>query len=203
MADLVVTVPMNLWRDWIEEGDAAGEPATDEEWGFFVGPSKPPIIPRERLYVVAHGLLRGYAPVTRVAKIGHSWAIGRRGNAVAVTIPESIKGFRGFRKRWWERDVERPFPMWEFARVPSPISTDILLRHQGVRGGDPGFYGSVMTCVEGWIAECGLRVDMIVPLMVEQFELEFPDAVALAIWATTIYEQNTRPCPDETYARRG
>lgn len=71
MADLVVTVPMKLWDMWIDEGDSVGEPETGEEWGFYLGPTKPPITAGERLYIVAHGLLRGYAPVTGVEKDGN------------------------------------------------------------------------------------------------------------------------------------
>lgn len=114
MSDLVVTVPKGLWLDWIDEGDAAGEPESGEEWGFFVS-TRPPIVAGERLYIVAHGRLRGYSIVTRVAgprETGWGWAIGRKGGAVAVTIPEPIVGFRGFRRRWWEHASEVPFPDW-------------------------------------------------------------------------------------------
>jgi hypothetical protein len=113
MGDLVVTVPKRSWADWIEEGDAAGEPDTGEEWGFFLGSGKPDIGPGDRLYVVAHGRLRGWAPVTRLARTGHGWAICRRGGAVARTIAEPIKGFQGWRRRWWDRSAEVPFPDWK------------------------------------------------------------------------------------------
>lgn len=156
MSDLVVTVPRQLWSEWIEEGDAVGEPESGEEWGFFLGPHRPSIEPGERLYIVAHDRLRGFAPVTRVAFFPYScpdhaasdaiglgiraaltdckvcrgaleglanrprairgrWAIGRKGGAVAVTLSEKIRGFRGWRKRWWNLDDERPFPHWATA----------------------------------------------------------------------------------------
>lgn len=67
MSDLVVTVPRELWVEWIAEGDAAGEPESGEEWGFYLGPQRPPCGPGDRLYIVAHDRLRGYAPITRVA----------------------------------------------------------------------------------------------------------------------------------------
>jgi hypothetical protein len=67
MADLVVTVPRELWVEWIAEGDAVGEPESGEEWAFFLGPQRPPCGPGDRLYIVAHDRLRGYAPITRVA----------------------------------------------------------------------------------------------------------------------------------------
>lgn len=116
MADVVVTVPKALWRDWIEEGDAVGERESGEEWAFYFYPLPsgfPSIAPGERVYIVAHGMLRGYAPLTRMSV--HPPALCRRGGAVAVTIPEPIHGFRGWRVRWWERTAEVPFPAWRTA----------------------------------------------------------------------------------------
>lgn len=116
MIDLVVTVPKDIWLEWIEEGDAAGAPESGEEWGFYLGGS----CPRERVercYVVAWGMLRGYAPVTRVVPTDRGYAICRRGAAIACTIDETIAGFRGARHRWWPRATERLFPDWEYAGV--------------------------------------------------------------------------------------
>jgi hypothetical protein len=118
MSDLVVTVPKTVWVDWINEGDAAGEPADETDWGFYVGGGRPRIEPGERLYIVAWGLLRGYAPVTMVEQTESGWAICRRGGAVAMTITEPVPGFRGWRQRWWEREVETPFPSWQTAELP-------------------------------------------------------------------------------------
>ena len=109
MPDLVGTCPKSFWLEWIAEGDAAGDPETGEEWGWYThSPLKRLIGIGDRFYVVAHGKLRGYAPVTGVG-IG---AILRHGGGVAVTIPEPIPGFRGLRKRWWQREIEIPFPDW-------------------------------------------------------------------------------------------
>lgn len=115
MADIVVTVPKWFWFDWILEGDAVGERETGEEWGFTCGWQRPPANPGDRCYIVAHDRLRGYAPVTRIAKDedGRGYAIGRKGGAVAITIPERIVGFRGWRLRSWEREAEVPFPGWK------------------------------------------------------------------------------------------
>jgi hypothetical protein len=113
MTDLVVTCPKEFFLDWIAEGDAAGDPYTGEEWGWYIGGYPPPIAAGDRLYVVAWGKLRGYAPVTRLASTGHKWVICRRGGAVAVTINEQIKGFRGWRRPWWQRADEVPFPDWK------------------------------------------------------------------------------------------
>ena len=119
--DLVVTVPKDRWRDWLAEGDCAGTPTSGREYEFSVG-TKPPIQCGERLYIVAHGKLRGYAPVTSVSFIRAPqpglptrYFIRRRGDAVACTITEQIRGFRGWRKVWWSREEEQPFPHW---RVP-------------------------------------------------------------------------------------
>lgn len=120
MSDIVVTVPKWFWFDWILEGDAAGQRGTGEEWGFTCGWQRPPAGPGDRCYIVAHDKLRGYAPITRIAKdtdAGRGWAIGRRGDAVAVTVEERIVGFRGWRECWWAREAEVPFPDWQTAGV--------------------------------------------------------------------------------------
>lgn len=117
MSDLVVTVPKTFWREWLAEGDCAGDRPTGVEWGFYVG-TKPPIAPDQRLYIVAWGRLRGFALVTRVVQTERGWAICRAGGAQAITIAQPIPGFRGFRHRWWERSTEVPFPNWKTEGVP-------------------------------------------------------------------------------------
>ena len=122
--DLVVTVPKWFWPEWIEEGELPGESIESDDggWEFSVGWRKPPIVPGDRLYIVAHGRLRGYAPVTGLRREcdepDGKWCIVRRGGAVAVTIDETIVGFRGWRQRWWQREDEKPFPDWMTAGVP-------------------------------------------------------------------------------------
>ena len=115
MTDVVVTVPKRLWAEWIAEGDLPGETALYESH-FWLGGPLPQISPGERVYVVAHGKLRGYAPLVRLERscrlrpeVG---CLRRHGGAEAITIPEPIHGFQGFRYRWWSREVERPFPDW-------------------------------------------------------------------------------------------
>jgi hypothetical protein len=116
--DVVVTVPKGIWEDWLDEGDLPGDPETGEEWGFSTWGTKPDISPGERVYVVAHGRIRGYAPLSRLewepvrGALGRL-ALGRKGGAVAVTIPETVRGFRGWRARWWDRALEIPFPEWK------------------------------------------------------------------------------------------
>lgn len=119
------------WRDWYDqpgplkvyvpggstqfkaEGDAAGDPYTGEEWGWFTrSPLARIIQPGDRFYVVAHGKLRGWSPVTRVQWGDGSGVICRRGDAVACTLPFDIPGFRGLRRVWWNRKQEIPFPNW-------------------------------------------------------------------------------------------
>jgi hypothetical protein len=120
MADLVGTCPKGFWPEWIAEGDPAGTPESGTEWGWWTGHSYIRLIrPGDRFYVVAHGRLRGYAPVTRVhlAPDGRGGEIFRQGRAVAVTIDAAVPGFRGLRRRWWPREIERPFPDWQTAGV--------------------------------------------------------------------------------------
>jgi len=115
VSDVVVTVPKGQWEDWIAEGDLPGEePLYDSH--FWIGQRVPYIKPAERVYIVAHGKLRGYAPLVCV-----EWAcrlrppsacLLRQGGAVAITIAEPIRGFQGWRYRWWEREDEIPFPDW-------------------------------------------------------------------------------------------
>jgi hypothetical protein len=140
MADLVVTCPKFFWREWIKEGDPAGVSWSGEEWGWYMSGRRPDIGPGDRLYVVAWGRVRGYAPVTALKQVcfdvavtgggnryvdvsllrgvptgnlQDSWCICRHGDAVAVTIPERVPGFRGWRRRWWPREHGVAFPDWQ------------------------------------------------------------------------------------------
>lgn len=143
MADLVGTCPMDFWFDWIAEGDAAGDPPTGEEWGWYTKHSHARFgQPGDRFYVVAHGMLRGYAPITRIVKPGEelavlkasgklvtcdSYIICRTAGAVAVTLPTPVKGFRGIEKRWWDRADEIPFPDWKTAGVATRFKATVAL----------------------------------------------------------------------------
>jgi hypothetical protein len=117
MVDLVGTCPQDFWDEWIAEGDAAGEPESGDTYAWYTRDGKALTIrPGDRLYIVAHGRLRGYAPVVSLQRFrGGGYAIIRGGGAVACTIDEPVRGFQGLRKRWWPRESERPFPDW---RVP-------------------------------------------------------------------------------------
>lgn len=114
MADVVVTVPLTFGLErWVDEGDAAGEPWSGELWDFGVAGAKPDIAPGERVYIVYNRKLRGYAPLVALEQLkpGYYFLV-RGGGAVAVTIDEPIIGFRGWRRRWWPRETEKPFPAW-------------------------------------------------------------------------------------------
>ena len=123
MIDLVATCPKDFWEQWIAEGDAAGDPETGELWHWYTNHNLATHInPGSRFYIVAHGKLRGWAPVFRIddysslpyeCKADTRYAIVRRGGAVACTIPEPIPGFRGLRVRWWKSEDEVPFPDWK------------------------------------------------------------------------------------------
>ena len=118
MVDLVGTCPKDFWLEWIAEGDPAGTPETGEEWGWYTRHSFARLaVPGDRFYVVAWGMLRGYAPITRVQDSGDLFVICRRGGAIACTIDKPIPGFRGLEKRWWRREDERPFPDWQTAGI--------------------------------------------------------------------------------------
>jgi len=113
MSALVVTLPLSFGLEhWIAEGDPAGAPWSGIEWGFSIGGGRPDIAPGERVYIVYNRRLRGYAPLTRLVRDGSRWVLCREGGAVAVTIPETIIGFRGWRRRWWDTSIEVPFPEW-------------------------------------------------------------------------------------------
>lgn len=112
MSDVVVTCPKHLWLDWIGEGDLPGDEETGDEYAFYLGGPRPDIQPGERVYIVAHGKVRGYAPLTRIVDTSSGFALCRRGNAVACTINRPVTGFRGWRYRDWQRADEIPFPDW-------------------------------------------------------------------------------------------
>lgn len=112
MSDVLVTCPKAAWNSWIAEGDLPGDDETGDEYAFYLGGPRPTIEPGERVYVCAHGKLRGYAPLTRIIDTGSGFALCRRGGAVACTIDRPITGFRGWRYRDWQRDDEMPFPDW-------------------------------------------------------------------------------------------
>ena len=115
MADVVVTVPKARWSDWIAEGDLPNERWSGYESHFWVS-SIPNIKAGERVYIVAHGKLRGYAPLVRIESScvlnPRMSCLVRRGGAVAITIPEPIRGFQGWRYRWWKLEDEIAFPNW-------------------------------------------------------------------------------------------
>ncbi|KKM81220.1 hypothetical protein LCGC14_1332130 [marine sediment metagenome] len=117
MADVVVTVPKALWEDWIAEGDLPGAEDGEMESHFWIGGPMPCIETGERVYIVAHGKLRGYAPLRRVERScslrPDRRCLVRSGGAVAVTIEGPIRGFQGFRYRWWNREDEVPFSDWQ------------------------------------------------------------------------------------------
>lgn len=115
MVDLVGTCPKGEWHEWLAEGDAAGEPETGQEYGWWTGHSLVRQIDvGDRFYVVAHGRLRGYSIVTGVhhSPGSRGGAIFRMGGAVACTLTDPVPGFRGLKKRWWNRDDEIEFPNW-------------------------------------------------------------------------------------------
>src|SRR5689334_8032348 len=91
----------------------------DDLFAFLVGHGdRPPIATGERVYVVAHGRLRGYAPLVELGHGPKGWSLIRGGGAAAVTISGTIRGFSGYKERWWRREDERPFADWTNEDVP-------------------------------------------------------------------------------------
>jgi transcriptional regulator with XRE-family HTH domain len=123
MSDVVVCVPSERWRAWLEEGDLPGEPPSGRLYEFALGTGRPRIKPGERVYIVAQGHLRGYAPLVELRKSGRAdrWVLIRGGGAVAVTIPQHLTSFQGFRYRWWMPGRERPFLCWRFPAEPLSV----------------------------------------------------------------------------------
>ncbi len=142
--DTVVTVPRNFtWPGapgkrglaaWLAEGDVAGTPWSGTLWDYTTWGRKPTIRHGERVYVVCEGRLVGYAPLVRVdftsptveGLTGYVTFV-RGGGAVAVTLPGPIKGFRGWRYRFWSKEAEIPFLDWlDYAQeIPAPSEAPV------------------------------------------------------------------------------
>lgn len=126
--DVVVTVPRGLWAGWVAEGDLPGQEAEYESHFWAAGPI-PLVEPGDRVYIVSHGRLRGYAPLTRIEERCElrpsTRCLLRGGGAVAVTIDEPVRGFQGVRRRWWDRARERPYPDWATDGVPADMAARI------------------------------------------------------------------------------
>ncbi len=117
MADVVVCVPRAKWRDWIGEGVLAGQSST-QRFGFYVrSAERPPIEPGDRVYVIAWDRLRGYAPLVELKEEPDGYTFVRTGNAVSCTLPAEVKGFPGWKLRWWQLADEQPFAGWQVDNV--------------------------------------------------------------------------------------
>jgi hypothetical protein len=123
--DVCVTVPQARWMEWLGEGDLPDDPPSDYEFHWMFGGPMPDIRPGERVYIVAFGRLRGYAPLVDTENVcalnPRRRCLVREGGAVAVTTRGFIRGFQGWRYRWWERADEIPFPNWKTERVPANL----------------------------------------------------------------------------------
>lgn len=120
--NIVVTVPKALWVDWVLEGDAPGLEWTGTDYHFWIARrGLPAIRAGERVYIVSHGRLRGYAPLVRLepqCSIRPDRAcLLRRGDAVACTIDAPIPGFRGWKYAWWSPTIEHSFENWMWEGV--------------------------------------------------------------------------------------
>lgn len=125
--DVVITIPQAMVAGWFAEGDLAGDPPGGwyDLYAYTVG-RKPGdwLKPGARVYVAFYGRIRGYAPLVAVDPWdARRWALVRAGDAVACTIPDDVPGFRGIRRRWWDRSQEIAFPDWKTAGVPDRITS--------------------------------------------------------------------------------
>ncbi len=126
--DVMVTVPATFWPRWLAEGDLPGDPPEESGlWDFSFGGNGPREAgPGSRLYVVAHGYLRGYAEITAVLgpQAGTGGSFVRGGGAVACTLrepplapgrlgePRPVESFRGWRYATFPRDAVTPWEDW-------------------------------------------------------------------------------------------
>lgn len=136
MSDIVVTVPKNFdygyeelrgLSAWLAEGDAPGEPYEGDLWTFSTFGAKPDIKPGERVYVACEGRIVGYAPLIELIFDSVGRGLGRiglvrGGGAVAVSIPEKVIGFRGWRYRWWEYNQETPLDLSDVMRKVNEVT---------------------------------------------------------------------------------
>ena len=127
--DVCVTVPMKLWAEWLWEGQLPDESHNGDTYHFWLQRPLPEMQPGDRVYIVAYGRLRGYAPLVAIEqRCNLRPSVGclvRQGGAVAVTTDQPIRGFRGWRYRDWDRAEERPFPEWRTENVPAEIAARI------------------------------------------------------------------------------
>lgn len=101
-------------------GGAARLRAGATDWHFYLGGHPPQTMPEGgRVYVVAYGRLRGFAPLTRIETYRDGFAFVRRGGAQSCTIREPVRGFQGWRWRWWSRGEELAFPGWQHEGITS------------------------------------------------------------------------------------
>lgn len=133
--DVVVTVPQRLWAEWLDEGCLPDDERSElmaefMVFHFWLQHPLPDMRPGDRVYVVAHGRLRGYAPLVGIeqrCRLRPSMGcLVRRGGSVAVTIDRPIRGFRGWRYVDWKRSEEHAFPDYRTAGVPGTGSLPLF-----------------------------------------------------------------------------
>ncbi len=130
--DIVVTVPAKLWFNWLCEGDLPGDPEEEKgTWDFYTSRAPTNWQMGQRVYVVAHGYLRGYGEM-----VGRqSNALVRSGPGVACTLfengkPKPMRGFQGWRYATWAREEVRGWEGvedgWARYGLPTKLANDIM-----------------------------------------------------------------------------
>ena len=141
--DFVATVRAPEWEQWLsgESGSGGPETVADPRWvdGNAAWWSRAKLARKveraSRLYVCCRGRLRLWIALRPIGNPFETDQEGRDGRGLwiplcidgappdggpwwqPVTIKADMPGFRGLRRRWWARDLERPCPDWQDAAL--------------------------------------------------------------------------------------
>lgn len=127
--DMVATCPKGFWKEWIAEGDPAGTVWSGTDWSWYTGGRRPDIAPGDRLYVVAHGRLRGFAPVTAVEGLSFDPAHGAKdGHGVYVDVNQHPREYRDGVLS------EKAVDSWRICRRGDAVAVTIHEQIPGFRG---------------------------------------------------------------------
>lgn len=118
MTDIVVTVPRAGWPRFLEEPCTAFAQRT---WLFY--PDRPPLNPGDWLHVVSHGRLRCAIVIDRALMPQRGGFLACGLFRPAITIGETIDGFRGWKRVWWSPRELEEFPEWRTKSVWFPQAT--------------------------------------------------------------------------------
>ena len=110
MTDIVVTVSRRHWQSWLQGGCEPGRLRS-----FHVFGDKPPCCFGDRLYVLAHNRIRCRLIVDDVQPLRGGWMMFARFEQGMTVRGATIRGFKGWQRRWWRDADEIDFPEWRTA----------------------------------------------------------------------------------------